>query len=256
MSVAWRAESAMGSLAEIRVDHVRIRLRVLRRAVEDQLPLVHHEDTLHVVEEDVETVLDHDEREAELLPEPDDAVEDLPRELRGHPRGGLVQEEKSRFPHEGPRDLEELHLPAGDLRRPAPPYAPERLRREGLERLRRQVRFLIGPPPRERSRRHALADLPAGRDEAVLHHGHPREEARILEAPHNPLREDFMGLEAVDALPVARDGSAIRLVHARDRVGEARLPAAGRPDETYNLPLPHGRAHTVHGTEAPEVLLY
>src|SRR3972149_6145641 len=139
MSTASSATSGKCSRSEVCIDDVRILHGVVRVAGGDDPAVVHHEDPLHVVEEDLESMFDHDEREPEILLKPHDPLEDLSRQLGGDARRGLVEEEEPRLPHERARNLEELHLAAGDLRGPVPRDARELLRRQGLQGLRREL---------------------------------------------------------------------------------------------------------------------
>ena len=216
---------------------------------------MHHEDPGDVVEEDVEAVLNHEEREAEVPLQAHDAVEDLPRELWGDPRRRLIEEQELRLPHERAGHLEELHLPAGDLRGPAPPHPGQLLGGEGLQGLRRELGLLSGPRPRERRLREALPDLAPGRDERVLHHRHPAEESGVLEAPDDAPPEDRVGLEAVDPLPAEPDRPAVRREDAGDHVEEGRLPAPVRPDEADELPFGDPRTDAIDRPQAAEPLL-
>src|SRR3990170_3271871 len=118
MSSASKMNSPIPSLSQVRVDDAGVVHRRLGSAVEDQRPLVHHEDSLHVLEEHIEPVLNDQEREAVLLPQGDDRLEDLRRELRCNARRRLVEEHELRLAHEGAGHFEELHLAPGDVRRP------------------------------------------------------------------------------------------------------------------------------------------
>src|SRR6266508_5744399 len=160
-------------------------------AGEEDLPLVHHEHPLDVVEEDLESVLDHDERQAEVLLEAHDPLEDFPRELRRNPRRGLIQEEETRLPHERPRDLEELHLPAGDFCGPTRPHPRELLGGERLQGPRGEAEFLVRPPGWECRMARLLADLTPRWDEGVLQDRHAAEEPRVLEATHDAPGENL-----------------------------------------------------------------
>src|SRR3989304_1141132 len=82
MPSASKMTSPIPSLSQVRVDDAGVVHRRLGSAVEDQRPLVHHEDSLHVLEEHIEPVLNDQEREAVLLPQGDDRLEDLRSDLR------------------------------------------------------------------------------------------------------------------------------------------------------------------------------
>src|SRR3990172_5773027 len=109
MPWASSATPPIGSLPKVRVHDGRILDRFVRVTAEDDPTLVHHEDSLDIVEEDLEAVLDHDERQPEVFLESHDPVKDAPRQLGRDARRGFVQQKEPWLAHKGPRDLEELH---------------------------------------------------------------------------------------------------------------------------------------------------
>src|SRR2546422_6912020 len=104
-------KTASMSLAQICVEDGGVLHRLVRRAVEQDASLVQDEDAVDGTEQDLEAMFDDQEREAVLLAEGGDAVEDLLRELRRDARRGFVEQQQLRLRHPRSRDLEELHLP-------------------------------------------------------------------------------------------------------------------------------------------------
>src|SRR5207247_6638352 len=94
MSRARRAGST--SLPQVSVDHGRVLDGGFRLPVEEDFPLVHDQHSLHVIEEDLEPMLDDDEREAVFLTEPDDRLEDFLRQLRRDAGRRLIEEQEPR----------------------------------------------------------------------------------------------------------------------------------------------------------------
>src|SRR3989304_912910 len=82
MSSASKMNSPIPSLSQVRVDDAGVVHRRLGSAAEAKRPLVHHEDSLHVLEEPIDPGLNDQEREAVLLPQGDDRLEDLRSDLR------------------------------------------------------------------------------------------------------------------------------------------------------------------------------
>src|SRR3990172_5614065 len=224
MPWASSATPPIGSLPQLRVHDGRILDRFARMTAEDDPPLVHHEASLDIVEEDLEAVLDHDERQPEVLLESHDPVEDVPRQLGRDARRGFVQQKEPWLAPKGPGDPEELHLASGDFRGPVPLHAGELLGRKGLQRRCRKAELLVLPAPRERRMDRALPDLVARRHEDVLHDRHATEKARILEAPHDAAGEDFVWLEPVDPLPPELDRTGVPFVDAGDDMEKRGLP--------------------------------
>src|SRR5207247_2631150 len=106
MSRARRAGSI--SLPQVGVDYGRVLDGGFRLPVEEDLPLVHDQHSLHVIEEDLEPMLDDDEREAVFLPEADDRLEDFLRQLRRDAGGRLIEEQEPRLCNRPPTPVAKI----------------------------------------------------------------------------------------------------------------------------------------------------
>ena len=103
-------------------------LRLLGRAVEDELAPVHHADAVGHREQPIEIARDHDDRGAGGALLGAEQLEDLLRRHRIEPRGGLVVEDDRRARHRRARDADALLLAAREARRASASSKPGRRR--------------------------------------------------------------------------------------------------------------------------------
>src|SRR5256885_8989316 len=170
-------KTASMSLAQIRIEDGWVLDGFVRRAVEQDASLVQDEDALDGPEQDLEAMFDDHEGKAVLLAEGGDAVEDFLRELRRDARGGFVEQQQFRVRHPRSRDLEQLHLPPRNVRRPVQSDGLELVPGEDLEGIRREALLLVFPTRPEGRVRQALPFLISRGHEGVLQDRHAAEQA-------------------------------------------------------------------------------
>src|SRR5262245_46609277 len=93
-------------------------------------------------------------------------------------------------------------------------------------------------------------------DEHVLQHGHPAEEALILEGARDADGGDGVRRQGceVPAAVIEGESAGGRPVNPRDHVEHGGLARAVRTDQPDDLPFLHAEVEAVERPEAPEVL--
>ena len=146
--------------------------------------MVEHEDVVADPHDDAHVVLDEQDREAEVTPEPIDETGHGRRLVRVHPRGRLVEQQQGRLAREGARQLEATLVAVGQVLRQliVPTGQPDQ--GEPLTSLGRR-RFLF--PPLASTRQQVIdevgAQLEVHPHEHVLERRHVLEEPDVLERP-------------------------------------------------------------------------
>src|SRR5207245_1537246 len=116
------------------------------------------------VERPVDVLLDEQDGDAVLVPQPGDQLEDEPDELRRQPEGWLVEKKQARARHERAGDRKLLLLAAGE--RPGPRVEAPLQHREELEQT--LAAGLDAVTERDRAQREVLGDGQAGEDATSL----------------------------------------------------------------------------------------
>src|SRR6266571_5396468 len=246
------SRSAMASPSQVRVDHLRVRLDLVREALDETPALVHHDDPLAPLHDDVHVVLDQEERHP-TVPQVLDDGEDLPRERRVDAGDRLVEEHELRLSHQGPCQLEQLLLAAAQVLRvlvaePEQPDGPEDpFRAPDDVRLRRPE----APGMPDEVREPFAGDARRG-DHHVLEDGHVPKLPRNLEGLHEAPPHDAVGRQPVDARPLEVDLAGVRREQPRDDVEERRLPRPVGADQPGDAPRLHTEAALVDGTDPTE----
>src|SRR5205814_4517648 len=97
--------------AEVRLDHRRVGGDLARLALGDLAPVVQDDHAVGDAHDQVHVVLDHDQRQPQLVAQADDEVHERARLGGVEPTGGLVEQHAARLGGEGARQLQAL-LPA------------------------------------------------------------------------------------------------------------------------------------------------
>ena len=175
-----RSERAFGEAVD-ELPHARLgrSLRLVRRAVEDELAAVHHADAIGDGEEAIEIARHHDDRGVRRALLVAEELEDLLRGDRIEAGGRLVVEDDRGLRDRRARDADALLLTAGEARGHAVLEAGERDAREPLVDAR--LDLVLGEareaPQRERD---VVADGHVIEERVVLEE-HPELEAHLLE---------------------------------------------------------------------------
>src|SRR5438445_2467617 len=93
----------------------------------------------------LQPVLDDEEGEAELVPQLQELREDLMGEGGVDARDGLVQQQDRSVGHQGPPDLEQLHLPSAEVCGRLIPYVGEADQLEDAKCFLCRLGFLLQP---------------------------------------------------------------------------------------------------------------
>src|SRR5690348_5283937 len=160
-----RATTA-GSLSnKVSVDHLPLAAQARHGAAADEPPLRHDEDRVAQLLDEVQLVLDHDDRQALLA-----QVLEVALDLGHHPRVDaghrLVQEQAARMEHERAHDLDQPLLPAAHLPGVVGLLLAHAEALEQRARLGHQPPLVVAPVPRPEQRTpQRVATMPRGGDQ-------------------------------------------------------------------------------------------
>ncbi len=227
----------------------RLVIERVRRALLHDPARVHHRGVRAGLRDDRQVVRDEDEREAELVRQVREEVEDLG--LHHHVERGrrLVGEENARVAGERHRDRGALAHPAGELVRVA--LGPVRRDADRLEQLANPGRRFL--PARDAVQLHRLGDLLADAPHrvervhrALEHHGDVLPAVRrdgLLPAGEH--------VDAVEQDPAGDGGGGRQQPHQRE---DGRgLAAAGLADHAEPRPGLDREGHALHGVQRAAV---
>src|SRR5579875_1910971 len=109
MPLAWSTGSGAVVLAKVCLYHRRMPGHGLGRSLDDRPPIVEDQDTMAELGDRLHHVLDHHDRDPELVDVADER--DQPRNLPGHqPRAYLIQEEQLRLRAQSARQVQALEV--------------------------------------------------------------------------------------------------------------------------------------------------
>ena len=100
--------------AEIRVDHALVGAHLVRGSLRDHASVVHHDHAVARAHDEVEVVLDDQERDAVALAQREDVLEQLDAQRRADAGHRLVEQQDPRLRHQRADEVEQLALPAGE----------------------------------------------------------------------------------------------------------------------------------------------
>src|SRR3954454_17373790 len=202
--------------------------------VADQAAVLHLDDPLAHLVDDLVVVRGHDDRRPRAV-DPVEQAHDPDTGRRVEVAGRLVCQQDRRPVDEGPGDGDPLLLAAGELVREAALLAREA---DEVEHLRHGVRDRVP----------GLADdLQGERD--VLEHGLVRQQPEVLEDDADLAAQlrDLPVRQPPDVLAGPVDNAPRRPLLAQDQPQERRLARPGRTDEEDELALDDLEAHVVDG---------
>src|SRR5687768_14173066 len=188
--------------AQVELADVLVRAQPLRRAVEDDAPVLHHVPVVRHLERHLRVLLHDEQRDLQAVPDHAQALHELANHERRETQGELVDEQQLRRAHEGGGDAEHLALAAGKVAGFA--------LREACELRKILVRRLLGEALAAHGGLQVLVDRQVLEDLAALR------DQRGAEARH-PMRRPVL-----DALAIEDDGSfghpcVVESEEARDR---------------------------------------
>src|SRR5579875_1946705 len=232
------------SAAEVAANHFRIGANLRGRTLGDLAPEVHDADALRDAFEQLEVVLDHENRAS--LAGLDDALQQ-PRRLRfRQPGERLVEKQQLWIGDERARDVEQLLMTVrqvgrgGVAFRPQVQFAQQQLgpfaRAPFLLACRRSVKGAF------ESRRHFGVQA----HQQIFQHAERRKHLSLLKAARDAVTHHFVPCEAehVDAVRYRRD--------AAERVDQRRLAGTVRTDEREDAGVGQIEIQLVNGREAAE----
>src|SRR5260370_39063008 len=114
------ATSRILGAAEVRLDHRRVGGDLARLALGDLAPVVQDDHAVGDAHDQVHVVLDHDQRQPQLVAQADDEVHERARLGGVQPPGGLVEQHAARLGGEPPPRLQALLAAEGHP--PPPPW--------------------------------------------------------------------------------------------------------------------------------------
>src|SRR2546428_10567832 len=225
-----------GSATEVRFDDALVGLDHARRPLGDLLAVVQHEHGLAEPHDDLHVVLDEQDGLAAVA-ELTDGLEEVVEEGPVHARGGLVEEDERRVPHQHANELEELLLAVREVPRVLVTESVE------LHEAQQPERALAG-----------CGEAVACDDEKIFQGRELGEDADDLEGPADPLLRDLPGPEAVHALAAEVHPPLVQALHARHAVEKRRLARAVGPDQAVDPGRLEPERNAVHSRDAAEAL--
>src|SRR3954452_8440796 len=140
LSAVTISSVALGAgLAQVRLDHALVGADVLRPTLRDLLAAVQHGDALAHPHDDAHVVLDQQDGDLLLVPDPVDEVHEPGGLLRVHAGSRLVQEQHLRPQSQGARHLEPALVPIGEV---AGVLVPDASDADEVQELAREVASL------------------------------------------------------------------------------------------------------------------
>src|SRR5438067_1025223 len=241
--------SSMGG-PEDRVLDALVVADLFRSAARQDDALVHDDDAIRVLEDDVHVVLDHHRGDLVRAHDGGDDVHDGRLLPRAHAAGGLVEEEETRLERVGDRHVEELSLALRDAAGEARLLRHQPEEAQGLQRLPPYGPVAIRQRPE--LPRLSLPGKDGKRD--VVEDRQLVEEVDDLEAAGDAGLDAALHGGLGHVFPAEVDRSAVGRKEPADEVDEARLPRAVGADERDDLAFADGEVDRVDGVRLAEVL--
>src|SRR5436190_5693284 len=245
LSFACRERSA-----EKNAGDVPVRFDLLRCSVGEELPFMHHDDTVRVAEHDVHVVLDDDRSHCAGAHDGGHGVHDLRLVARAHSAGRLVQEEQFRAQRISHGDVEQL---AFALRQPAGQHAAHAGKTElaqHVQGLAAHVAVVVGD-------RRDLCDLALAREDRQRYGGgnaERGEQIEDLEAAGDARPDAFVDLGGGHVPTLEHDAAAIRFEMTADQIDQRGLAGAVRSYEREKFALVDREVDMVAGVDVAELL--
>src|SRR5690348_16598524 len=241
--------SIFDSVPQVRVQHLAVRLHVLRRSFREHLALDHAHDVRTQPHDEIHVVLDHHEASALRPVELHQPVVQLVDEARIYSGAGLVEQHQARRGHERHRDVDELLLAVGEAPRGQMRHV---LQPEELDHLVGVVaEARVGR--REEPARHRALEL-LRRGDQVVAHRELDEHLQSLEGAAHAAPGKLERRHPRDVLAEEFHASVGRLDLSQDAVEQGRLARSVRADHAYDLAGPHREAHAVDRLDGAVVL--
>src|SRR2546428_484757 len=194
---ASAAATRAGSATEVRFDDALVGLDHARRPLGDLLAVVQHEHGLAEPHDDLHVVLDEQDGLAAVA-ELTDGLEEVVEEGPVHARGGLVEEDERRVPHQHAHELEELLLAVREVPRVLVTEPVE------LHEAQQPERALAG-----------CGEAGAGDDQKTFHGRELRADVAEQGGAAHPLLRDLPRPAAVDPPPAEVEPPLVHAPHAR-----------------------------------------
>src|SRR2546426_2520139 len=246
----WMACSSSMGRPEHCILHRLVAADLLRGAAGEDHALVHDDDAVGVLEDDVHVVLDDDRGDPVRPDDGGDHVHDRRLLTRADAAGRLVEEEQPRLERVGNGHVEQLALSLGDA---AGEVLRFQIQPEVVEDV---VRFVPDRSVVIRQREEPAGLSLAGKDgqRHVVDDRQLVEEVDDLEAPGDAALDAVLHRLASDVLAAEEDLAAVGLQESADQVDQARLARAVGADQRDDLALADLEVDLVDGMGFAEVL--
>src|ERR1035437_2784882 len=244
--------AGIDDLPQVRLYDFWIRAKFTELAGRQGLALGEDDHVVTDLLDDVQVVLDHEDRDALVLQIEDVAAD--PVDQRGVDAGhGLVEQQDRRRRHHPSSDLEQLLLATREFLRSSVAQLVESVRLEDPGGA-LDVRALLAlhATGAEENVEQLLARLVLRCDEEVLEQSETSEFARQLEGPHETLTGDLRVVPVSDVLATDLHMAGVALHGARQDVDDRRLSGAIGSDERSDHALGHVERRSVDRLHAEE----
>ena len=181
-------------------------------------------------------MLDHDDRDVELVADVEDVAGGVLGLLEVHARHGLVQQEQLGLHRQGPPELDPLlHAVRQQAHRERPPLLELEEVHDLLDDAPVGDLLRPGPPAPEERREEAVAEVLVATEHQVVQHGEVLEERDVLEGAGHPEVCDPVRPHAEDALAEELHAAALRPVDTGEDVEDRGLAGAVGADDGEQL---------------------
>ncbi len=198
-------------------------------------------------------MLDHDDGDAEVVPDVLDPERDLFRLFGVEPRGRFVEQQQLRLRAERAGKLHHLARPIRQARDALVAIVGEIEEVDHLLHGLAMGEFRLAHARREEHLRDEVGPRPAmPADQQVFQHRRVLEQLDVLERARDAEARHAVRGRARDVLPLEHDAAARRLVDAADQVEDRALAGAVRTDDGEDLALLDRERHAVDGLDAAE----
>ena len=199
-------------------------------------------------------MLDEQNGDLELIPDPADVLHELLGLPGVHAGRGLVKQEQGRIGGQGTHNLQAALGAVGQAARAhirQVLHVKDRQKFQGFLVL----SSLLGPVSRQTqdAGEHVIADLIVQADAHILFHRHVAEQADILECPCHAQLAGLHNVQALGIVPVDEHGAAGGLIHLGQQIEHGGLAGAVGTDQAGDLRTPDGEVEIIHGLEAAEL---
>src|SRR3989304_7757833 len=228
--------SIITALAKVPLQHPRVILYRPRLSFGNRFPEIEDQQPFTDIHYQVHLMLDEQDGQAELFPDPLNKFQEL-RDLVGiHPGRRLIQQEKLRFRCQGPRDFQSSLQTVGKVFRWFIGITFQFQTGQQIHRMRDDVVLRFAEAAQvEQSLRGVIARLSIVGDANIIKHRQLLEKADILECTGNAKGSDLAWRFTDDLRAGEGNAASSRPIDSRNQIKYCCFSGAVRTDNPYQL---------------------